>query len=201
MLGKARRAGNYHGASITIVLEAFLQYSVFGIRRESHGIKKHMLYVHKEFGTTHLSITTKHAYLEMDQDIRKEIESLTADIAAEHYEITRDVDSNLNYLWYMYHKGTKAGTFKPFVFMAELQLLKRMGYTNDKEMQGMIKMLESEDEDNIHLVTLAIKNYRDLRIQEHGEYSKVNKDYANIAKNYAFEILNHEVFMTTMAVK
>ena len=160
-----------------------------------------MLYVHKEFGTTHLSITTKHAYLEMDQDIRKEIESLTADIAAEHYEITRDVDSNLNYLWYMYHKGTKAGTFKPFVFMAELQLLKRMGYTNDKEMQGMIKMLESEDEDNIHLVTLAIKNYRDLRIQEHGEYSKVNKDYANIAKNYAFEILNHEVFMTTMAVK
>jgi hypothetical protein len=201
VLGKARRAGNYHGASITIVLEAFLQYSVFGIRRESHGIKKHMLYVHKEFGTTHLSITTKHAYLEMDQDIRKEIESLTADIAAEHYEITRDVDSNLNYLWYMYHKGTKAGTFKPFVFMAELQLLKRMGYTNDKEMQGMIKMLESEDEDNIHLVTLAIKNYRDLRIQEHGEYSKVNKDYANIAKNYAFEILNHEVFMTTMAVK
>jgi hypothetical protein len=137
----------------------------------------------------------------MDQDIRKEIEALTAKIAEEHYEITKDVDSNLNYLWYMYHKGSKAGTFRPFVFMAELQLLKRMGYTNDKEMQGMIKMLESEDEDNIHLVTLAIKNYRDLRIQEHGEYSKVNKDYADIAKNYAFEILNHEVFMTTMAVK
>ena len=201
MLGKARRAGNYHGASITIVLEAFLQYSVFGIRRESHGIKKHMLYAHKEFGSTILSLTMQYAYGEMEQDIRKEIEALTADIAAEHYEITRDVDSNLNYLWYMYHKGTKAGTFKPFVFMAELQLLKRMGYTNDKEVQSMIKMLESEDQDNIHLVTLAIKNYRDLRIQEHGEYSKVNKDYADIAKNYAFEILNHEVFMTTMAVK
>jgi hypothetical protein len=201
VLGKARRAGNYHGASITIVLEAFLQYSVFGIRRESHGIKKHMLYAHKEFGSTILSLTMQYAYGEMEQDIRKEIESLTAKIAAEHYEITKDVDSNLNYLWYMYHKGTKAGTFKPFVFMAELQLLKRMGYTNDKEVQSMIKMLESEDQDNIHLVTLAIKNYRDLRIQEHGEYSKVNKDYADIAKNYAFEILNHEVFMTTMAVK
>jgi hypothetical protein len=137
----------------------------------------------------------------MDQDIRKEIEALTADIAAEHYEITKDVDSNLNYLWYMYHKGTKAGTFRPFVFMAELQLLKKMDYTNDKEVQSMVKMLESEDEDNIHLVTLAIKNYRDLRIQEYGEYSKVNKHYADIAKNYAFEILNHEVFMTTMAVK
>jgi len=201
VLGKARRAGNYHGASITIVLEAFLQYSIFGIRRESHGIKKHMLYAYKEFGSTVLSLTMQYVYGEMNQDIRKEIESLTAKIAAEHYEITKDVDSNLNYLWYMYHKGTKAGTFRPFVFMAELQLLKRMGYTNDKEVQSMIKMLESEDEDNIHLVTLAIKNYRDLRIQEHGEYSKVNKDYANIAKNYAYEILNHEVFMTTMAVK
>jgi hypothetical protein len=201
VLGKARRAGNYHGASITIVLEAFLQYSVFGIRRESHGIKKHMLYVYKEFGSTVLSLTMQYAYGEMDQDIRKEIESLTAEIAAEHYNITEDVDSNLHYLWYMYHKGTKAGTFKPFVFMAELQLLKKMGYTNDTEVQSMIKMLESEDQDNIHLVTLAIKNYRDLRIQEHGEYSKVNKDYANIAKNYAYEILNHEVFMTTMAVK
>jgi hypothetical protein len=201
VLGKARRAGNYHGASITIVLEAFLQYSVFGIKPRSHGIKKHMLYVHKDFATTNLSVTTKHAYQEMDKDIRKEIESLTAKIAAEHYEITKDVDSNLHYLWYMYHMGSKAGTFKPFVYMAELQLLKRMGYTNDKEVQSIIKMLESDDEDNIHLVTLSIKNFRDLRLKEHGEYCKISKDYANIAKNYAYEILNHEVFMTTMAVK
>lgn len=137
----------------------------------------------------------------MEKDIRLEIDFLTAKIAEEHYEITKDVDSNLNYLWYMYHKGSKAGTFKPFVFMAELQLLKRMGYTNDKEVQNMIKMLESDDEENVHLVTLAIKNYRDLRIQEHGEYTKINKHYADIAKNYAYEILNHEVFMTTMAIK
>jgi hypothetical protein len=101
----------------------------------------------------------------------------------------------------MYHKGSKAGTFKPFVFMAELQLLKKMGYTNDIEVQNMIKMLESSDEENIHLVTLAIKNYRDLRIQEHGEYSKINKAYWSIAKNYAFEVLNHDVFTKTMAVK
>jgi hypothetical protein len=65
----------------------------------------------------------------------------------------------------------------------------------------MIKMLESEDQDNVNLVTLVIKNYRDTRIQEYGEYSKVNEYYADIAKNYAYEILNHEVFMTTMSVK
>jgi hypothetical protein len=182
-------------------LETFLDDTVFGVRDVVQLPTGLHLWEYKEFGSTVLSLTMQYAYGEMDQDIRKEIEALTADIAAEHYEITKDVDSNLNYLWYMYHKGTKAGTFRPFVFMAELQLLKRMGYTNDKEVQNMIKMLESEDQDNIHLVTLAIKNYRDLRIQEHGQYSKINKHYADIAKNYAFEILNHEVFMTTMAVK
>lgn len=181
-------------------LERFLP-TAFGTKRIQNGNKKELVYVNKYRKSHSLELSLRAVYHYMDQGIRKEIESLTAKIAAEHYEITKDVDSNLNYLWYMYHKGTKAGTFRPFVYMAELQLLKRMGYTNDKEVQNMIKMLESEDEDNIHLVTLAIKNYRDLRIQEHGEYSKVSKDYANIAKNYAYEILNHEVFMTTMAVK
>jgi len=181
-------------------LEAFLP-TFFGIKRVSHGIKKHMIYVFKDFGTPILSLATNYAYREMNKDIRTAMEALTAEIAAEHYEITQNVDSNLNYLWYMYHKGSKAGTFRPFVYMAELQLLKKMGYTNDLEAKNMIKMLESSDEDNIHLVTLAIKNYRDLRILEHGEYSKVNKEYWNVAKNYAFEILNHEVFTTTMAVK
>jgi hypothetical protein len=182
-------------------LESFLENTVLGIRDIVEMPKGLHLWQYKEFGSRVLSLTWRYAYEEMDQDIRKEIEALTAKIAQEHYEITEDVDSNLHYLWYMYHKGSKAGTFKPFVFMAELQLLKRMGYTNDTEVQNIIKMLESEDQDNVHLVTLVIKNYRDTRIQEYGEYSKVNKYYADIAKNYAYEILNHEVFMTTMAVK
>ena len=181
-------------------LESFLP-TAFGIKRVPNGKKKGIVYTQKSYTSPFLDVVIKMVFFYMEKDIRLEIDFLTAKIAEEHYEITKDVDSNLNYLWYMYHKGSKAGTFKPFVFMAELQLLKRMGYTNDKEMQSMIKMLESEDEENIHLVTLAIKNFRDLRIQEHGKYSKVNKDYADIAKNYAFEILNHEVFMTTMAVK
>jgi hypothetical protein len=181
-------------------LERFLP-TLFGIKRRSHDKKKELVYSHKAYTSPVYSVVKKMVFFYMEKDIRLEIESLTAKIAAEHYEITKDVDSNLNYLWYMYHMGTKAGTFKPFVYMAELQLLKRMGYTNDKEVQNMIKMLESDDEENVHLVTLAIKNFRDLRIQEYGEYSKVSKHYADIAKNYAFEVLNHEVFMTTMAVK
>ena len=58
---------------------------------------------------------------------------------------------------------------------------------------------ESSDEENLHMVTLSIKSFRDLRVQEHGEYSKVNKAYAKIAKDYPYEILNHDVFMKTMS--
>ena len=128
-----------------------------------------------------------------------EMLELSAAIAKEHYELTDTVDRNLNYLWYMYHKGSKMGTFRPFVYMAELQLLKRMGYINDTEIKNMIRMLESTDEENLHIVTLSIKSFRDLRVKEHGEYSKVNKAYAKIAKDYPHEILNHEVFMQTMS--
>ena len=137
----------------------------------------------------------------MEKDIRKEMEELSAKIAEEHYNITDGVDQNLHYLWYMYHKGSKAGMFRPFVYMAELQLLKRMGYINDVEIKNMIQMLESDDKDNLHMVTLSIKNFRELRLQEHGEYSKVNQAYWKVAKNYAHEILNHEIFMQTMAAK
>jgi hypothetical protein len=137
----------------------------------------------------------------MEKDIRREMEELSAKIAEEHYNITDGVDQNLHYLWYMYHKGSKAGMFRPFVYMAELQLLKYMGYINDVEIRNMIKMLESEDQDNLHMVTLSIKNFRELRLQEHGEYSKTNKAYWNIAKNYSYDILNHEIFMQTMAAK
>ena len=140
-------------------------------------------------------------YFKMERDIRKEMEELSAKIAEEHYNITEGVDQNLHYLWYMYHKGSKAGMFRPFVYMAELQLLKRMGYINDTEIRNMIGMLESEDQDNLHMVTLSIKNFRELRLQEHGEYSKVNQAYWKIAKDYAHEILNHEIFMQTMAAK
>jgi len=137
----------------------------------------------------------------MEKKIMDEMLELSAQIAKEHYELTDNVDRNLNYLWYMYHKGSKVGTFRPFVYMAELQLLKRMGYIDDTEIKNMIAMLESSDEENLHMVTLSIKSFRNLRILEHGEYSKVNQVYWKIAKDYPHEILNHEVFMQTMAAK
>lgn len=137
-------------------------------------------------------------YFKMEtQDLKK----LVAAIAEEHYNITDGNDSNLNYLWYMYHKGSKKDEFRPFVYMAELMLLKKYNYITTAEVQNVVAMMKSEDTDNLTMVTLTIKNLRELRIKEHGIYSKDNKAYKDLNHTYAFEVLNHTVFMETMAEK
>jgi hypothetical protein len=131
----------------------------------------------------------------------KEMKALVKEIVEEHYNITEGVDGNLNYLWYMYYKGTKEGDWKPFIYMAELQLLKRFDYINDSEIQNLVGMMESEDEDNMSIVTLAIMSLRQLRIKEHGVYNKAKKGYSKLAEIYPTEILNHDVFTQTMKAR
>lgn len=131
----------------------------------------------------------------------QELKKLSAAIAEEHYNITNGADGNLNYLWYMYHKGSKKDEFRPFVYMAELMLLKKYNYLTETEIRNLIGMMKSDDRDNLTMVTLTIENLRNLRIKEHGIYSKENKAYAELEYTYAFEVLNHTVFMQTMTEK
>jgi hypothetical protein len=126
----------------------------------------------------------------------KEFKELIESIINEHYQITKKVDQNLNYLWYMYKNGTKAGDYKPFMLMAEMQLLKEMGYISTEEIQNMWVMIDSKDEDNFNLVWLAVRTWRLLRVKEHGVYSSTNIfPYMNVEKDYSSKILNHEVFL------
>jgi hypothetical protein len=62
-------------------------------------------------------------------------------------------------------------------------------------------MMKSDDRDNLTMVTLTIENLRNLRIKEHGIYSKENKAYSELEHTYAFEVLNHTVFIQTMVEK
>ena len=131
----------------------------------------------------------------------QELKKLVAAIAEEHYNITDGIDGNLNYLWYMYHKGTKKDEFRPFVYMAELMMLKKFNYLSETEIKNLIGMMKSDDRDNLTMVTLTIENLRKLRIKEHGIFNKENKAYDELKHTYAFEVLNHTVFMQTMAEK
>jgi hypothetical protein len=95
----------------------------------------------------------------------------------------------------MYDQGMSAGTYRPFIFMAEMQLLKNMGYLTEKEIKNLIGMLSSEDKDNLYILALSLDSFRKQRIKDHGEYNgELNKSYEHIALNYTKMILSQEVF-------
>lgn len=119
---------------------------------------------------------------------------LISEIVQEHFDMTKPVDGNLNYLWYMYKSGSKEGIYKPFILMAEMELLKEMGYISEEEVENMARMMESEDDENITLVWMAINTWRLTRIKEHGLYKDNPLAYKQISKDYPVKILSLDLF-------
>lgn len=114
-------------------------------------------------------------------------------IANEHWQIAKQGDSNIGYLWYMYAAGTKAGTFRPFIFLSELNLLVKTGYTTEDEKQNMLGMLLSEDEDNANIMAYSLMTLRENRIKDMGLWTLDNDKYSEI--DYIRDIINTEIFM------
>ena len=107
---------------------------------------------------------------ENDILLTKKFKKFLHSIIEEHYNMTSDVTSSghtLNYLWYMYYKGVKAGTYRPFIFMAEMHLLKEMGYMTIEDIQNINNMIKSEDKDNFYIGYLSLESLRSKRIKEH----------------------------------
>lgn len=118
--------------------------------------------------------------------------TMIKDICNEHWEIAKPSDSNIGYLWYMYAAGTKAGTFRPFIFLAELNLLFKTGYITEVEKDNMIQMLSSSDEDNAHILAYSILTLRNNRINDLGLWILNKEKYKEI--NYIKDIINTQIF-------
>lgn len=114
------------------------------------------------------------------------------DICNEHREVAKPTDSNIGYLWYMYSSGTKEGTFRPFIFLAEVNLLIKTGYVTAEEKDNMIKMLDSLDEDNAHLLAYSILTFRNERIKDLGLWTPDNDKYKEI--DYIRDVINIDLF-------
>lgn len=131
----------------------------------------------------------------------KKFKKFLHSIIEEHYNMTSDVTGSghtLNYLWYMYYKGVKAGTYRPFIFMAEMHLLKEMGYMENDNIQNINEMIKSEDKDNFYLGYLSLESLRNKRIKEHGVFSEGNKVYMDLIPDYASKILNTTLFKNSL---
>jgi hypothetical protein len=138
---------------------------------------------------------------ENDILLTKKFKKFLHSIIEEHYNMTSDVTGSghtLNYLWYMYYKGVKAGTYRPFIFMAEMHLLKEMGYMTIEDIQNINNMTKSEDKDNFYIGYLSLESLRNKRIKEHGIFSEANKIYTDYISNYASKILNTTLFQNAL---
>jgi sulfur relay (sulfurtransferase) DsrC/TusE family protein len=131
------------------------------------------------------------------------IKELVKDIVEEHYHMTKNVDQNLHYLWHLYNHGTKAGEYRPFILLAEIQLLKALDYITEDEAHNMSNMMQSEDTDNLNLVYLSILNLRKKRIKEHGEFDKnaCSVELNKIRQDYAYTILSVDLFTKAFTKK
>jgi hypothetical protein len=131
------------------------------------------------------------------------IKELVKDIVEEHYHMAKNIDQNLQYLWHLYNHGTKAGEYRPFILLAEIQLLKALDYITEDEAHNMSNMMQSEDTDNLNLVYLSILNLRKKRIKEHGEFDKnaCSVELNKIRQDYAHTILSVDLFTKAFTKK
>jgi hypothetical protein len=124
----------------------------------------------------------------------KKVQKLIDDICKEHYDVccNKDITENsLKYLWYLYHTGTKKGDYKPFIFLAEINLLIAMGFLSREEKRNIVGMMVSHDQDNLNIAGLCILNLRNERIKKFGEF-KDNENYKHI--EYSKDVINPEDF-------
>lgn len=127
--------------------------------------------------------------------IKSEILKFSHAIAGEHYELTKNTDNNLNYLWYLYFQGSKQGFYKPFIFYAEIQLLYYLEVITKEEKEGLEKIIDTpHNSDDFYIGYLALKEFRKERHKKFGANMNAPA-YDAVKADYCFVILNHELFI------
>ena len=128
--------------------------------------------------------------------MERRLRNLSKKICIEHFDLT-DCDEcrNIHMLWYMYVKGIMKGTYKPFVFLAELKLLEYLGYMDESSVKNAIKLLGSPDKENLFVASQVIKFFRNERIKEMGEFNLEKSRYIQARMEYESKIMTKNLWM------
>jgi hypothetical protein len=135
----------------------------------------------------------------LSKDVTSKIKKFGKKVVEEHFYLSLTSDRNINYLWWMYHKGAKKDNLpRPFIFAFELNLLLYLDMISDEERERLASMLNSEDEDNTYIAVCAIESLRKQRIKIHGQWkndkSSVSDKFIELAKDYSnFVIKNYSL--------
>ena len=130
----------------------------------------------------------------------KELSKLCIAICSDHYELLKNVDSNMSYTFNLYANGSYAGQSRKFMFYAELRLNKVLGLLTAEEVENVYSMMTSEDEDNFYMVTQIVKHYMKERHAKFGALMDY-KGYDIARQKYSQEILNPADFLLKLVNK
>ena len=130
----------------------------------------------------------------------KELSKLCIAICSDHYELLKNVDSNMSYTFNLYANGSYAGQSRKFMFYAELRLNKVLGLLTAEEVENVYSMMISEDEDNLYMVTQIVKYYMKERHAKFGALMDY-KGYDIARQKYSQEILNPADFLLKLVNK
>ena len=120
--------------------------------------------------------------------MERRIANLAKKICLEHFEISSN--SGTNYLWFMYIDGTKKGTFKPFIFLAELHLL-YLNIMEQDQVDNCISLLRSPDKENLFVASQVINFFRKERIKKLDHFNpKKLGPYAEVVRDYDTKVVN-----------
>lgn len=130
----------------------------------------------------------------------KELSKLCIAICSDHYELLKNVDGNMSYTFNLYANGPYQGSYRKFMFYAELRLNKMLGLLTAEEVENAYNMMISEDQDNFYIVTQIVKHYMKERHAKFGALMDY-KGYDIARQNYLQEILNPADFLLKLVNK
>jgi hypothetical protein len=130
----------------------------------------------------------------------KELSKLCIAICSDHYELLKNVDSNMSYTFNLYANGPYQGDYRKFMFYAELRLNKMLGLLTADEVENVYNMMTSEDKDNFYIVVQIVKHYMKERHTKFGALMDY-KGYDIARQNYLQEILNPADFLLKLVNK
>ena len=100
-------------------------------------------------------------------------------------------------MWMMYLNDantSRAGTIKPWMFLAEAHLLMYLGYMDKFSIENLVNLIKSPDKDNLFVASQVVKFYRNLRIKELGEFDIKKSKYRQVMRDYESKILNIDLW-------
>lgn len=130
----------------------------------------------------------------------KELSKLCVAICSDHYELLKNVDTNMSYTFNLYSSGPYHGQYRKFMFYAELKLNKLLGLITADEVENVFNMMISEDTDNFYIVVQIVKHYMKERHAKFGALMDY-KGYDYARQNYSQEVLNPADFLIKLANK